>query len=467
MRIFLLLLLFLWPFDAVGLEHRDFTLDNGLRVIMVKENKAPVVICQVWYRVGAADEVSGKTGLAHMLEHMMFQGTKTVPAGEFQRIVGRNGGENNASTAQDYTNYYIKLAADRLPLALRLEADRMRHLLLRKEAFQSENKVVQEERRTRTDADPNSRFREKFRAKIYTDMAGDIHPYGRPVIGWMAEIQKLTLTDLQDWYQRYYAPNNAILILVGDLDLATTTAEVKKHFAALPALPHLFQTTDGQRPKLPDYPPNWEKGPQRFEVTDKSVTLPLWSAVYPVPTLATTGKEDVFALDVLATLLGRGSSSRLYKKLVVEETSAVSARASYGGYGRSWELFTLAAMPKLDDPINPAEEGAAQSRAQQKTTLQTIEHAMLREVARLQKEPVSARDLQRAKNSMIAGHIFARDSIHSMAAEIGLLSANGLDWLDIVEGYPDKIQAVTAQDVQRVATRYLQPERLMIGILQP
>ena len=189
--------LFCWPLLAFGLEHQDFTLENGLRVILVKEPKAPVIISQVWYRVGAVDEIVGKTGLAHMLEHMMFQGTKEVPAGGFHRIVGNNGGQNNASTAHDYTNYYIKLASDRMELALRLEADRMRHLQLKAETFQSEKMVVQEERRTRTDANPNMRFLEKFRARAYTNKLGDIHPYGRPVIGWMTDLEALNLEDLQ------------------------------------------------------------------------------------------------------------------------------------------------------------------------------------------------------------------------------------------------------------------------------
>lgn len=454
------------PLEAAGLDYRDFTLENGLRVILVRESKAPVILSQVWYRVGAVDEVDGKTGLAHLLEHMMFQGTQEIPAGAFTRIVGRNGGEDNASTAHDYTNYYIKLASDRLALALRLEADRMRHLHLRQEALQSENQVVQEERRTRTDANPNSRFFEKFRLAAYTDKTGRLHPYGRPVIGWMRDVQTLTLKDLQDWYQRHYAPNNAILVLVGDLDLAVATQQVRHHFSGLPALPDLFHTTDGQRPKLPDFARHHEMSERRIEIIDEQATLPLWYAGYPVPTLATTGQEDVFALDVLATILGGGSSSRLYRKLVVEETVAISAYASYGGYGRSWELFTLAAVPKRAHPTDPANT-PAENRTANRAALTTVEQAMQAEVARLAKEPVDERTLERAKNSMIAHHVFGRDSLHKLAADIGLLTTNGMDWRAIVEGYPQKIRSVTAADVQRVAARYLQPKRMIVGVLLP
>ncbi|MBF0583721.1 MAG: insulinase family protein [Magnetococcales bacterium] len=481
-RLWTLALLVFWPLLAEGLEQQDFTLDNGLRVILVREAKAPVLIAQVWYRVGSVDESEGKSGLSHMLEHMMFQGTPAVPAGKFHHLVGENGGEDNASTTYDATNYYIKLAADRAELALRLEADRMRHLSLEEGAFRSENLVVQEERRSRTDADPTSRFMEQFRARIYGS-----HPYGRPVIGWMADIQQLTIEDLRAWYHRYYAPNNAILVLVGDMELATMAERVRHHFGDIPPLADLSPPA----PLPPFQPPianlDAAKGvapvaAERFEVTDKAVTLPLWHGSYPVPTLLTAGKEDVYALDLLSTILGGGSSSRLYKRLILEEGLAVSASASYGGYSRSWELFSISALPKSfqaapafaaapegspvsPSPAHPPEEHPVAVTG--KEALPRIEQIILQEVARLAREPVQERELQRAKNSMIAQHIFSRDSIHEMAAEIGYLSANGLDWLSLIENYPADIAAVRAEDVQRAAARYLRPERLTVGVLQP
>lgn len=483
LHLYTVFIVFSWPLlaGAGAFEHQDFTLKNGLRVILVKEAKAPIIISQVWYRVGAVDEKIGKTGLAHMLEHMMFQGTKKVPLGEFNQIVSRNGGQSNASTSHDYTNYYIKLASDRIELALRLEADRMRHLQLRAKAFLSENQVVQEERRTRTDAKPNRRFLEKFRAKAYTGKAGNVHPYGRPVIGWMTDIQTLTLDDLQSWYQRYYAPNNAILVLVGDLELASAAQKVRNHFGDLPALPDRLHETGeheagepkmGERTKLPAYVARDHDTPWRMEVTDKNVTLPQWYASYPVPTLATEGKEDVFALDVLATILGGDSSSRLYKKLVIEEGLAISADASYGGYSRGWELFTLSSVPKLDAQKQHSKQAnmdpdTGKNSPESDATLALMEQSILHEVARLAKEPVSQRTLQRAKNSMIARHVFAQDSIYMVALYIGLLSVNEVDWLPIIKEYPQKIEAVRAADVQRVAARYLTPEQMIIGVLKP
>ncbi|MEO5362121.1 MAG: insulinase family protein [Magnetococcus sp. DMHC-8] len=483
-RLLGVVLLCLGSWRAEGLEHQDFTLNNGLRVILVREPKAPVAISQVWYRVGSVDEVEGKTGLSHMLEHMMFQGTPAVPAGEFHRLVGRNGGENNASTTHDATSYYIKLAADRIELALRLEADRMRHLSLQEEHFRSENQVVQEERRSRTDADPNGRFLEKFQARAYGS-----HPYGRPVIGWMTDIQHYTVADLRAWYQRHYAPNNAVLVLVGDLDLAAMAQHVRDHFADLPARPDLPQTlvSPYRPPPLPaaDEPVGLLElsASQRLAVTDPGVTLPMWYGGYPVPTLLSEGREDVFALDVLATILGSGSNSRLYQKLVLEEGLAVSVSAHYGGFSRSWELFTLSATPKSPggppapslaaspegngEPTLVSRPDGAATGVTGAAALPRIEQAILHEIDRLAREPVSERELQRAKNGMIARHVFAHDSIHELASAIGLLSANGIDWLSVVEELPQKIEAVRAEDVQRVAARYLRPGHLVVGVLTP
>ncbi|MBF0162736.1 MAG: insulinase family protein, partial [Magnetococcales bacterium] len=450
---------------ATGLEHQDFTLDNGLRVVLVRESKAPVIMLQLWYRVGSVDEEAGKTGLSHMLEHMMFQGTPLVPEGEFHQRIGRNGGENNASTSHDFTNYYIKLASDRSGLALALEADRMRHLSLHESAFLSENRVVQEERRTRTDGDPNARFLEQFQAKAYGD-----HPYGRPIIGWMPEIQQLTVADLRAWYQRYYVPNNAVLVLVGAMDLATMAQEVREHFSGIPAAP---TATPGEIPPYqpPPLPPSEPPPPQRhfsaaqrLEVRDPGVTLPLWHAGCPVPTLQTEGREDAFALDVLATVLGGDSNSRLHKKLVLDEGVAVSATASYGGYSRSFELFGLSVAPQSAEP-SPTPQSAAPPQGA--AALSHIEAAVWSEVDRLAREPVEERELQRAKNSMVAHHVFAQDSIHELASAIGLLAVNGLDWLSLIEGYPQHIAAVRAEDLQRVAARYLRPEHCTVGVLQP
>ncbi|MBF0262537.1 MAG: insulinase family protein [Magnetococcales bacterium] len=431
------MLAWLAPAAASALDTREFTLDNGLKGIVARESKAPVVIVQVWYRVGSADEKPGKTGLSHMLEHMMFQGTETVPPEQFSRIIAREGGEDNASTTTDYTMYYVKLASDRLELALRLEADRMRGLKLAEEEFKSENLVVREERRMRTDADPNQRMLERYRALVFGD-----HPYGRPVIGAMNEIEALTLTDLASWYQTYYAPNNATLVVVGDVDLEATEKLVRNYFSPLPAQPEI------PRPRLPD-PPRRET-PARLEVIDKAAKLPIWMAGYTVPSLAMTpDSNDAMALDILAAVLGGGNTSRLHNRLIREQALAVSASCSYSGHALSWEQFSLSAMPKAG------------------TDLKAIEAAMFTEVERLQKEPVPARELEKAQNGLIAERVYTMDSIDHIAWVIGRMSLNGVNWRVMFDDYPARVRAVTSADLQRVATRYLQPERLTVGILKP
>ncbi|MBF0295255.1 MAG: insulinase family protein [Magnetococcales bacterium] len=428
----------LWcPGGALALESRELRLENGLQVVLVRENKAPVAVVQVWYRVGAVDEKNGKTGLAHMLEHMMFQGTATVPPDEFAKIIAREGGHDNAATSQDFTYYYVKLAADRVGLALRLEADRMRNLKLTAKEFASENLVVREERRMRVESDPNTRMIEQYQRTAYGE-----HPYGRPVIGWMEELAGLTLEDLEAWYRTWYAPNNAILVVVGDIEFDAVEAQVREYFAPLPALPGL------QREKLPDLPP--QEAPRRLEVVDKQAKLPIWVAGYPTPTLAMPGSaEDVFALDLLSVILGHGSTSRLHRRVIREQGLAVSASSSYSGTGRSWELFSINAMPK---------PGVAP---------EALEKAIFAEVVRLTEEPVPERELEMAQNALIAEHVFAQDSIDRIAWIIGHSRANDLDWHMLFEEYPRRVRAVTVADLKRVAARYLRPERVSVGILKP
>ncbi|MBF0439239.1 MAG: insulinase family protein [Magnetococcales bacterium] len=421
----------------MAMESRELRLDNGMSVVLVRENKAPVVVTQMWYKVGSMDETLGKSGLSHMLEHMMFQGTKTVPPEEFSKLIAREGGEDNASTSSDYTMYYIKLASDRIELALRLEADRMRGLQLEEKEFKSENLVVREERRVRTDSDPNQRMMEKFRQTAYGD-----HPYARPVIGTMAEIEALTLNDLKTWYNGYYAPNNATLVVVGNMDLDQTEKLVRHYFAPMAAHPGLTHAV------LKDLPS--QDSPRRLEVSDKATKLPYWVAGYAVPTLAMSEwMQDAFPLDVLSVILGNGNTSRLHQRMIRERGLAVSAHAGYSGFSRSWELFTLSAMPKPG------------------VDLKELEKALFEEVSRLAEEQVSARELEKACNGLIAEHVYAMDSIDRIAWLIGRMRVNDLDWRIMFEEYPRRVRAVTAQDIQRVAAQYLRPERVTVGILQP
>ncbi|OSM04346.1 putative peptidase M16-like protein [Magnetofaba australis IT-1] len=433
-----LLCLFFAPRAQAGaLDAREFTLDNGLRAIVVRESKAPVVVTQVWYRTGGADEIPGKSGVAHMLEHMMFQGTPTVPPGEFSKIISRHGGDDNAATSYDYTEYHVKIAADQLELALKLEADRMRHLLLREDDFKTENLVVREERRSRTDSDPDQRMMEQFRIQR---LAG--HPYGRPVIGWMRDIEAMTATDMRQWYQRYYAPNNAILVVVGDVEFDQAEALIRKDFGALKPDPN---------------PPrrDWAKQraalkPVRVTLRDPQAKAPMWMAAATAPTLSDAAqRDDVFALDVLVTLLGDGGSSRLYRSLVLEKGMAISVGASFSGLNLGPGEITLYGLPR---------EG---------TSIDALADAILDQAKGLATAPIAAREIQAAKNRLLADHVYGQDSIHQTAWMIGRMTISGIPWRLGLEQYPERIRAVTEADLRRVAKRYFNPESMAMGTFLP
>ncbi|MBF0153298.1 MAG: insulinase family protein [Magnetococcales bacterium] len=423
--------------QAGDLDYRELTLDNGLQVILLREKRAPVVVVQVWYRVGSVDEEDGQTGLAHMLEHMMFQGTKTLAPEEFSRIVARNGGVDNASTSQDFTYYYIKLGSDHLDLALRMEADRMRNLVLQESKFSSENKVVREERRMRNEATSTARMGEKYQAAAYR-----VHPYGRPVIGWMADIRNHSVSAMREFYQRYYAPNNATLIVAGDIDFIAAEQRVRHHFSPLPANETL------QRPQVPQEPvPTTAR---YLQVLDPEAKVPVWLAGFLVPTLADTRVgNDPFALEVVATILGGGSSSRLYRRLVTQEKLAVSVHVEYSNLSRDPCLF--------DIHVTPGKEAS----------LLRIEAIVREELERLGREPVMERELAKTRNSMIAEHVYERDSIQSQAWNMGRAVTSGVDWKGLLVHLPDRVRAVAAADVRRVTARYLSPERWFVGTLLP
>ncbi|MBF0284963.1 MAG: insulinase family protein [Magnetococcales bacterium] len=422
--------------EAASWEARDFTLDNGMRVILVREPKAPVAVFQVWYKVGAMEEASGKTGLAHMLEHMMFRGTEEIGPGEYNKIVAREGAEENAVTAHDFTMYFLKLASDRLELAFRLEADRMRNLLLDPREFRSENDVVREERRQRIDSNPSARLYEEFYSAAFSR-----HPYGRPVIGWMSDLQELTVGDLRDWYDRWYAPNNAVLVVVGDVEFAQGEELARRYFGPLPRNPAL------------DHPPiaaEPEQGAERrLEIRDKKAKTPSWLAAWKAPSVADpSALEDIAALDVMVTILGDGSISRLSRSLVEESKTAVGVGASYGGVGRDRGLLMLSATPK-DEAAIPE-----------------VEKRIFAEVALMAREPVDEGELQRAKNQIIAAQIFLRDSVHQIGWIIGHVTLSGADWR-LLERYDDHIRAVTPEQVRQVAQRYLPPHGVTVGVMRP
>ncbi|MBF0188120.1 MAG: insulinase family protein [Magnetococcales bacterium] len=417
---------------------QDFTLENGLRVIMVQERKAPVVAVHLWYNVGATDEEDGATGLAHMLEHMMFQGTTMVGPGEYSQRIARMGGDDNAATSLDYTYYYVKVSSDRLQKVLELEADRMRNLVIDEEKFRSENMVVQEERRQRTDSRPSARLMERLR----TVANGADHPYGRPVIGWMEDIRNHSVEEMRTFYRTHYRSDNAVLVIVGDLAFSPARRIIDETMGAVPAPKKPHTRAALSKPHFPD-------SLKTISLKDKRVTMRRLYRTYPVPTLVDPAfADDVYALDVLVTILGDGESSRLYRALVEKERLANGTDAGYGGISRQWEQFSIYANLVPGVPM--------------KRVLAVVDQ----EVERLRNELVSEREYNKAINALLAGHVYGRDTVDNLAWAIGRLTVSGIDWR-VTLNYPERVAQVTREDVRRVAQRYLRHDQGVLAYLLP
>ena len=407
----------------------ETTLANGLKVLIVEAPKAPVVTVQVWYKVGSRNEALGKTGLSHMLEHMMFKGTPKVGPKQFDLLVTRNGGVDNAETQLDFTGYYEDFAADRVELGLELEADRMAHLLVDQKEFEPEHQVVIEERRLRIDDQPANALGEIMRATAFL-----AHPYGRPTIGWPSDMQAYTREDLLQYYRAHYAPNNATLVVAGAI----------KRDAVLPKIQSLFGTI----PRQPD-PPKviTQEPPQRGErrvFVRKEAELPLLFVVHHVPNLI---HSDSYPLQILAYILGGGESARFHQRVVYERQLASYAGADYNPVHVDPFLFGFSAGPL---PGKTAEE---------------VEQALYAEVERVQREPVTDRELQKAKNQIEAEFVFAQDSVHGLAEMLGRYESVA-SW-KLLEGFLEGVRKVTAADVQRVARQYLVPDNRTVAILIP
>lgn len=412
----------------------EFKLENGLKVLVKQDKRAPVVISQLWYKVGSSYEHGGVTGVSHVLEHMMFKGTEKYPTGEFNRIIGENGAQDNAFTGQDYTAYYQVIAADRLEIAMELEADRMRGLTLPEKEFKKELEVVKEERRWRTEDNPNALTREQFMATAFMSS-----PYHNPVIGWMADLDSMQIGDLKQWYQRWYAPNNATLVVVGDIEPNKVHELAKKYYGDI-------KPSDIVPPKPQ------QEAPQRGlrQVTVKApAKVPYIMMGYKVPSIKSAPKDwEAYALEVLASVLDGGSSSRMTSELIRGKEVAASASAWYSGFGRMPELFMVTGVPAKDIPL---------------TDLKT---ALLEQIERMRKEPVSKEELERVKAQVIADEVYERDSIQSLATVYGALETVGLGY-QVADEYVDKILAVTAEQVQEVAEKYLKEDQLTIAELDP
>ncbi len=416
------------------LKIHEKTFTNGMKVIVKEDHRAPVVIAQVWYQVGSAQEHSGITGVSHVLEHMMFKGTEKYPSGTFSSTVAKIGARDNAFTGRDYTAYYQLMGKQHLEVSFDLESDRMLNLILDEGEFKSELEVVKEERRLRTDDNPNARVYEQLYSTAFIN-----NPYHHPIIGWMNDLDNLELADLEDWYQRWYTPNNATLVVVGDVDPNTVFNMAEQYYAGLPGRP-----VKPSKPRL-EHP---QTGPKR--VTVKAVAkLPYLMLGYKAPSLATAEQEwEPYALSVLASVLDGGRSARLSKRLVREKELVSGAGAGYNIFSRYPTLFLFDATPAEDHSIAEAEQ------------------ALYEEIKDVQENLVSEKELKRVKAQVIANEVYQQDSIQRQATVIGSLETVGLSWKLIGE-YNERINAITAEQVQQVAQKYLVEDGLTVALLQP
>ncbi|MAX56740.1 MAG: peptidase M16 [Alcanivoracaceae bacterium] len=412
----------------------SFTLDNGMKVVVREDHRAPVVTVMVWFKAGSIDEAPFETGLAHVLEHMMFKGTEHLGPGDFSRLVARYGGSDNAFTSYDYTAYYQQYEASRLPLALELEAERLGSLQIDDEEFHRELQVVLEERRMRTDDNPNALAWEKFQA-----IARPGSGYAHPVIGWRSLLAQLQPEQARSWYQRFYVPGNATLVIAGDVTRERVEPLVERFFANLPA---------GETPPRPKQTVKAPAGERRLALS-MPVKVPSLYMLYNVPSLVTAANpQDFYALTMLAGVLDGGMSARIETDLVRGQKLVAGAGASYSGIQRGDGTFTLTAAP------NPG------------VSLETVEAALREQIVRLQTTLPDESEMARVRAGVLAGQVYEKDSVMGQAMELGTLSTLGLG-LDLSETFADELARVTPEDVQRVAREWLVPERLAVAHVTP
>jgi len=415
------------PLDAAQVQ--EHVLGNGLKVLLLEDHKSPAVTFQVWYRVGARNEKDGKSGLAHFLEHMMFKGTPTTAPEEYSRIIAKNGGRTNAFTSSDVTVYFATMSREKIGIEIELEADRMANALLGDQYFEPEKKVIQEERRMRTDDNPVSALSEATSAVAYT-----VHPYRRPVVGWMQDILALTRQDLIDFYKLYYTPNNAYIVMVGDFSSPEMLSKITAAFGNIPR---------GPEPPKVSIEEIEQRGERRL-VLKKEAELPFVLNFYHAPNLKST---DSFALDLLTVVLAGGKSSRFYHDLVYQKRLVRGIDADYSGI--SIDPAGLSIYAQLLPGIEPA----------------TVEREIERGIEKVKSELIAERELQKAKNQVEAAFVFAQDSIFGQAMKIGYYEAVG-GWRQM-DNYLDGIRKVTREDIRRVARQYLVQDRRTVGTLIP
>lgn len=429
----LFLSLLLLPLSSMA-QISEFTLDNGLKILVKPDTRAPVVVSQVWYKVGSSYEHNGITGISHILEHMMFKGTENLAPNEFSKIIAENGGSQNAFTGRDYTAYFQTLEKDRLEVSFRLEADRMRNLIIKEAELLKEREVVAEERRMRTDDNPRSLLREAMNATAFMNS-----PYHHPVIGWMTDINYYTKADLDVWYQKWYAPNNATLVVVGDVAPDAVYALAKKHFGSLAP-----EQTAIVKPQI-EVP---QRGKRELELKAPA-ELPFLMMGWKVPVIATAEVSwEPYALDVLAGILSGSASSRFSRQLVREQQVAAGVSAYNSAFSRLDDLFTVSATPS------------------QNSDIETLKAAIYAQIDQLKTNVVSEAELARVKTQVVASEVYQRDSVFYQAMQLGVVETVGLDW-QLSERYVDNINAVTAEQVQQVVQKYFIDDGLTVAELVP
>lgn len=414
---------------------KTFTLENGMQVILVENHRVPAVTHMVWYKVGAIDEPPAKSGLAHFLEHLMFKGTPTIAEGEFSKIIARHGGQDNAFTSWDFTAYYQKIASSQLPMVMRMEADRMQNLKLSETAFKTEKQVILEERRSVIENNPSRLFGEQLNATLFLN-----HPYRLPIIGWTHEIEALTYEDVKSFYHQFYAPNNAILVVSGDVtepDLRKLAAET---YGKIPSRPVTRQ------PQLAEPPQTTRR---LVEMTSSKVRVPLWKLSFVAPSVANAPQDEVLALQVAAQVLGGSEASRLYRELVVAKRLATNISVSYDSDRRGPAVFEVSVVPADDQPA----------------TIAQVTEVVKAALARLAAEPVPDSELSRAKSNLQSAAVYANDSLMQPAMVMGQTAVIGQP-LETVEYWPQAIGKVTAAAIQKAAAMF-DLNTALTGILLP
>ena len=414
----------------------EYQLENGLKVIVKEDHRAPVAMTQIWYRVGSADEPTDKGGLSHLLEHMMFKGTTNVSSDDYERLIAKFGGVNNAFTSYDYTGYYELFPANRMPLALELEADRMKNLTFNDKEFAKEHQVVMEERRQRTDDNPLAKAYESFRLLALPDS-----PKGESVIGPMSELESIKLSDLKDWYQTWYAPNNATLVIVGDVQPQEVIAQVKRYFGDL---------APSDVPKRNSVRQKGFRGYQKVD-SEQAVQVPVLLMGYNVPSLVTAGANDekqAYALSLAQDVLDGGLSARLESRLIREQGLLTTVGTSYDLLDRGDGLFMIQAT---------AREGVSLDQAQQ---------AISAEIEKLKTDPIAADEINRAKTNTVTGLVYAQDSMEGQARMIGSLQSIGLDDR-LLAKLPNKLDGISVADIQAASKKYLVKDNLTVMHIVP